>query len=116
MPRIDPALDDIKARMRGGNPPTPGEPVSRDKLMAAGVSTMLRGGMAPNDITGDPTSPPYSGDQTDTTSAKDEAYQAMEPDLQAACDDASDPNHDVAMRVWKAETQWLEIQRAKGGQ
>jgi hypothetical protein len=78
-----------------------------DRTMAIDLSAKLHG--RPTDITAAP-----SSDTTDTTSAKDEAYQAMEPDLQAACDDASDPNHDVAMRVWKAETAWLEIQRRKG--
>jgi hypothetical protein len=122
MPKPNPFLDYTKAKLRGGNPASPpGEPVNRDKAMAAGISAQLKGNQAPRDITGDPTSSPYSGasdplgpgDQTDTISAKDEAYQAMEPDLQAACANASDPNHDVAMRVWKAETQWLEIQRKR---
>jgi hypothetical protein len=49
MPRNDKGLEYVKARMRGENPPTPGEPVSRDAAMAAGISAQLRGEQAPSD-------------------------------------------------------------------
>jgi hypothetical protein len=123
VPKPSPFLDHVKARLGGENTPTPpGEPVSRDK-MTAGISTMLRGGQAPRDITGDPTSPPYDQQANDGNqqTAEEEARAKLEQlddgsEILAALDDPSDELHATAVRLLKAYTALVEQERKTAAQ
>jgi hypothetical protein len=125
MPKPNPLLDHVKSKLRGENPATPpGEPVSRDKSMAAEISAQLRGKQAPRDITGydQPTAGDTEDTQTsDTQTAEDEARDKLSQlddgsEILAALDDPSDELHATAKRLLAAYTALVTIERKKGGQ
>jgi hypothetical protein len=119
MPRIDPSLDYISQKMRGGNPPTPpGEPVPQGKALKDHIAAWMSGAPMSDQ--------PTMGDQTDTTandgsaqSAEDEARSRIEqidPEILTAADDPTDESHDLALRIVRAYSKIVEIERQKAGQ
>jgi hypothetical protein len=123
--RHDKGLQFISDKLAGRpvqEPPDP--PMSREKAMTAGISASLKGGQAPRDITGDPTSSPYSGDQTDQTAndgtgtAEEEARSKLEqldPEILAAIDNPDDELHATAVRLLAAYTALVTLERKKVG-
>jgi hypothetical protein len=63
--------------------------------------------VAPDDI--DQQEP--AEDTTDTGTAEDEARSKLDQDVLAAIDDETDPGHAAAVRLLKAYTQLVEIER-----
>jgi hypothetical protein len=125
MPKIDPLLNDVKARLKGqpadmttATSSPPYNPVSRDK-MTAGISAKLHGSQAPGDWA--PTDANAPSDPTDASgqSAEDEARDKLSQlddgsDIIAAIDNPDDELHATAVRLLKAYTALVEQERKRG--
>jgi hypothetical protein len=129
MPKPNPFLDHVKAKLHGqptdmttatSSPPyaPPGEPVSRDKAMTAGISAKLHGSQAPADTfaLGDQTDQQANDGnaQTPEEEARDKLSQLDDgSDIIAALDNPDDELHATAKRLLAAYVALVELRRKK---
>jgi hypothetical protein len=121
MPKIDPLLNDVQARLHGRPvQETAGPAPSSDKQLADHIAARMAGAPADANL-GDRFTPSDSGGTLTPGSAEEEARAKLEQlddgsDILAALGDPADELHATAKRLLAAYVALVEIERKRAGQ